>query len=103
MKWYHYFAAVLAGVFLASTVPHFIHSFANDQTPLASEGSILFGSFSPSGLGMTWAMVNLVLGYFLLKMSRITNEHNGTVIVLFSGIILTGLMLSSFFAAAIIA
>ena len=33
MKWYHYIACFFAGLFLANTVPHFVHGVSGESFP----------------------------------------------------------------------
>jgi hypothetical protein len=65
MAWYVYVTHFAAGLFLANSVPHFVHgiSGANFQTPFASPPGV---GESPPLVNVLWGMANLVVGYVLL-------------------------------------
>jgi FtsH-binding integral membrane protein len=41
-----------------------------------------------------WAMLNMVIGYLLFRAGKISNSNKGTVILLFAGVLVMGVMLS---------
>jgi hypothetical protein len=97
VKWYHYLAAFFAGFFLANVVPHFVHGISGDAfpTPFAS----------PPGKGLSsplvnslWACFNLLVGYILLRVSKVSPQNKGLLAALFIGILTVSIMLSIAFA-----
>ncbi len=93
MKWYHYIAAFWAGMFLANFVPHFIHGISGDTFPSPFANPPGKGPSSPT-VNVLWSMVNLLVGYILLKVSKITTQNKIAMLVLFIGVVCMSLMLS---------
>ena len=65
MAWYGYLAHLVAGVFLANGVPHFVNGISGRafQSPFASPPGV--GESSPV-VNVAWGFANLVIGYLLL-------------------------------------
>ncbi len=61
-----YLAAVFAGAFLANAVPHFVHGISGDRFPTPFAHPPGKGLSSPT-LNVTWALLNIVAGYLLLR------------------------------------
>lgn len=97
IKWYHYLAAFFAGFFLANVVPHFIHGISGDAfpTPFANPPG---KGLSPPLVNTLWALFNLVVGYILLRVSKVSPKNKGLLITFFAGILLISIMLSIAFA-----
>src|ERR1700744_126857 len=84
MQWYHYISAFFAGAFLANFVPHFVKGVSGDPfpTPLAK----------PPGKGLSspvvnvwWALLNAVVGYWLLRAGKVSPGDMLSLIVFFVG------------------
>jgi hypothetical protein len=84
MKWYNYIASFFAGIFLANVIPHYVNGVSGNgfPTPFAS----------PPGLGLSspvvnvlWALLNLVIGYFLFKAGKVSG-NKWAVLIFFIGI-----------------
>jgi len=58
MRWYQYVAYFFGGAFLSNAIPHFVNGVSGNafQSPFAS----------PSGVGLSSAMVNVLWGMFNL-------------------------------------
>ena len=97
MEWYNYLAAFFAGVFLANSVPHFIHGISGDKfpTPFAKPPG---KGLSPAYVNVLWGGLNILIGYLLLVHSKIRteNDHIGKI-VFFVGAMAISLMLSIHF------
>jgi hypothetical protein len=93
MKWYHYIACFFAGMFLANTVPHFIHGVSGDPFPTPFSHPAGKG-LSPAPVNVYWSLFNLLIGYVLLKAGKVSNQRIWSVVVLFIGIIVMSVMLS---------
>jgi len=93
MKWYHYIACFFAGMFLANTVPHFIHGVSGDPfpTPFANPPG---KGLSPAPVNMYWALLNLLIGYILVRVGKVSNQKVWSMAIMFIGIIVMGVMLS---------
>jgi hypothetical protein len=97
MKWYNYIACFFAGLFLANFVPHFIQGISGQTFPTPFANPPGKGLSSPT-INVLWGLLNLVIGYFLLRAAKITNKNFRTVIIFFTGIIIMSIMLSISFA-----
>ena len=93
MKWYHYIAAFFAGAFLANVVPHFIHGISGDPFPTPFANPPGKGLSSPL-VNVIWACFNLLVGYVLLRVSKITTKNNLATLVLFLGILAISILSS---------
>ncbi len=63
-RWYHYIAYFFGGVFLANAVPHYVAGVSGNafQSPFASPSG---EGLSPAIVNVLWGSFNLVVGYFL--------------------------------------
>lgn len=93
MKWYNYLAAFFAGAFLANVVPHFIHGVSGDAFPTPFANPPGKGLSSPM-VNVLWACLNLLIGYMLLRVSKVSKENKLSLIVLFLGILAISVQLS---------
>jgi hypothetical protein len=96
MKWYHYIAAFFAGAFLANVVPHFIHGISGDPFPSPFANPPGKGLSSPL-VNVIWACFNLLAGYVLLRVSKITFKNSLSMLVLFLGILAISIQASIVF------
>ena len=97
MNWYDYAACFFAGSFLANVVPHFVHGISGDcfPTPFAHpRGKAL----SSPTLNVVWALLNLVVGYVLFRVGRVSSGGDSALGLFFAGIAVTSTMLSVRFA-----
>lgn len=97
IKWYNYIAAFFAGFFLANTVPHFIHGISGDAFPTPFANPPGKGLSSPT-INVLWACFNLLVGYLLFRASKTTSKNKIALVLIFLGILVTGIMLSIGFA-----
>ena len=97
MKWYHYLASFFAGFFLANVVPHFTHGISGDSFPTPFANPPGEGLSSPT-INVLWALLNLVIGYFLFRAGKISNSNKIPLIIFFAGIVTCSVMLSFAFA-----
>ncbi len=93
MKWYHYIAAFFAGAFLANVVPHLIHGVSGDPFPSPFSDPPGKGLSSPT-VNVLWACLNLLIGYILLKVGKVSNANKISLLVFFLGIVAMSVMLS---------
>ena len=96
MKWYHYVAAFFAGAFLANFVPHFIHGVSGDPFPTPFSNPPGKGPSSPT-VNVLWACLNLMVGYMLLMVSKVSTKTKVGILVLFLGVIAMSVQLSIVF------
>ena len=97
MKWYHYIAAFFAGAFLCNSVPHLVNGLSGDAfpTPFANPPG---KGLSPAYINVAWGLFNLLIGYILYKISKISTENKIGIVLFSTGIALMGIMLSITFA-----
>ena len=93
MKWYHYIACFFAGLFIANTVPHFIHGVSGDVFPTPFSTPAGKGPSSPT-VNVFWALLNFFIGYLLMRAGKVSNQRVMSHIVFFLGIVVMSWLLS---------
>ena len=96
LKWYYYIAIFLAGVFLVNAIPHFIHGVSGQQFPTPFANPPGKGMSSPT-LNVVWGLANMLIGYFLLRVSKLTSKNKLGLIVFFTAIACASIALSIMF------
>ena len=97
MSWYNYFFCFFAGMFLANVVPHFVHGISGDRFPTPFAQPPGKGLSSPT-TNVIWALVNLIVGYVLFRIGKVSSGGNLALIVFFAGISVLSTWLSVLFA-----
>ena len=97
MKWYHYVAVFFAGSFLTNVVPHFVNGISGNSFPTPFANPPGKGLSSPL-INILWALFNLVIGYLLLRISKMTSKNKLAVIIFFLGIVWIAINSSLVFA-----
>lgn len=95
-KWYHYPAAFWAGAFLCNVIPHFVNGVSGNPFPTPFADPPGKGLSSPI-LNVIWALVNLLIGYVLLRASRVSPRAKGLLTVFFLGLALMAVFLALHF------
>jgi hypothetical protein len=97
LNWYNYVACFFAGAALANVVPHFVHGISGDRfpTPFADPPG---QALSSPTVNVFWALVNLVLGFFLFRVGRVSSGAAATLAIFFAGIAALSTMASLNFA-----
>ena len=85
-----------AGFILANTVPHLVHGISGDPFPSPFANPPGKGLSSPL-VNTIWACFNLLVGYILLRASKVTSKTKFLLVVLFIGIVAASIMLSMTF------
>lgn len=93
MPWYDYVAAFFAGMVLANVVPHFVHGISGDRFPTPFSKPPGRGLSSPT-VNVVWALVNLVIGYVLLRVGHVCGANRLSLGVFFAGVVLISVQLS---------
>ena len=96
MKWYHYIAGFFAGVFLTNAIPHFVNGISGDAFPTPFADPPGQGLSSPL-TNVLWALVNLLVGYILFRVSKINSKSTWGLLLFFVGMIAISIMLSNAF------
>lgn len=97
MKWYHYGAAFFSGVFLTNGVPHFVNGISGNPFPTPFSTPPGKGLSSPL-TNILWALLNLLIGYTLLKVSKMTGTNKKAMATFFVGVAMISIMSSIVFA-----
>ena len=97
MNWYDYIACFFAGMFLGNVVPHFVHGISGDRfpTPFAHPPGKGLSSLT---VNVVWALFNLVVGYILFRVGKISSGDDPALVIFFVGIVAISTMLSVRFA-----
>jgi hypothetical protein len=97
MNWYEYIACFFAGMFLANVVPHFVCGISGDRFPTPFAHPPGKGLSSPT-VNVIWALFNLVVGYILFRVGKVSSGDDLVLVVFFAGIVVISVMLSVQFA-----
>jgi len=97
VNWYDYIGCFFSGMFLANVVPHFVHGISGDPfpTPFARPPG---KGLSSATVNVVWALFNLVVGYILFRVGKVSSGDSSTLVVFFAGIVVLSTMLSARFA-----
>jgi hypothetical protein len=95
MKWYNYIAAFFAGLFLANVVPHYVNGVSGNGFPTPFANPPGLGLSSPL-INVLWALLNLVIGYFLFKGGKVSG-NKWALFLFFIGISLISIQLGMHF------
>ena len=93
MNWHSYIACFFAGMFLANVVPHFVHGISGNKfpTPFANPPG---RGLSSATVNVVWALANLVAGFLLFRLGKISSGDNLALVVFFAGIAVISIMAS---------
>jgi hypothetical protein len=97
VNWYDYIACFFAGTFLTNVVPHFVHGISGDRFPTPFARPAGTGLSSPT-VNVVWALFNLVVGYILFHVGKVSSGDDSAPVVFFAGIVAISVMLSVRFA-----
>jgi hypothetical protein len=97
MNWYDYIACFFAGMFFANVVPHFVHGISGDCFPTPFARPPGKGLSSPT-VNVLWALLNLVAGYILFRVGKVSSGDNSALVIFFAGIVVISTMSSVNFA-----
>jgi hypothetical protein len=84
MEWYHYFSGFWAGMFLANFVPHFTKGISGDAFPTPFAKPPGKGLSSPI-VNVLWGLLNLLVGYLLFRLGKVTPGNDLSMIIFFIG------------------
>lgn len=86
MKWYHYIAGFLAGVFLTNAIPHYVNGLSGNPFPTPFADPPIQGLSSPL-TNILWALFNLFVGYILFRVSKVNSKRKLGLSIFFLSII----------------
>jgi hypothetical protein len=97
VTWYDYFYCFFAGMFLANTVPHFVHGISGDRFPTPFAHPPGKGLSSPT-VNVVWALFNLAAGYFLFLFGKVSSGGPFALVLFFAGVAVISTVSSVHFA-----
>jgi hypothetical protein len=97
MHWYNYIACFFAGTFLTNVVPHFVHGISGDRFPTPFAHPPGKGLSSPT-VNVVWALANLVVGYILFRVGKVSSGDDTGIVIFFAGIVAISILSSVNFA-----
>jgi hypothetical protein len=84
-------------MFLTNVVPHFVHGVSGDRFPTPFAHPPGKGLSSPT-VNVLWALFNLLVGYLLFRVGKISSGGNLALVIFFAGVIVLSTMMSVSFA-----
>ena len=83
---YNHIACFFAGTFLANFVPHFVHGISGDRFPIPFAHPPGKG-LSSSTVSVVWALFNLVVGYMLFRLGKVTSGDELALVIFSEGLL----------------
>jgi hypothetical protein len=80
-------------MFLTNVVPHFLHGVSGDRFPTPFANPPGKGLSSPT-LNVLWALFNLVVGYLLVRVGKLSSGGDLALVIFFAGIVAISTMMS---------
>jgi len=84
-------------MFLANVVPHFVHGISGDRFPTPFAHPPGKGLSSPT-VNVVWALANLVVGYLLFRVGKVSGGNDSALVAFFLGVAAISTMMSVRFA-----
>jgi len=97
MNWYDYIACFFAGAILANAVPHFVRGISGDCFPTPFARPPGKGLSSPT-VNVVWAQFNLIAGYILFRIEKISSGDDVRLAIFFAGVVALSTTMSVRFA-----
>jgi hypothetical protein len=97
VNWYNYIACFFAGMFFVNVVPHFVHGISGDRFPTPFADPPGKGLSSPT-VNVVWALFNLVVGYILFRVGKVSSGGDWALVVFFAGIAAVSTQMSAHFS-----
>jgi hypothetical protein len=97
MTFWDYIFCFFAGAILANVVPHFVHGISGDRFPTPFAKPPGKGLSSPA-LNVVWALCNLLIGYMLFRLGKVSSGGDPALISFFAGVAVIGIGSSLRFA-----
>jgi hypothetical protein len=96
MSWYTYIFSFLSGMFFINALPHFVYGICGDRfpTPFAHPPG---KGLSSSTVNVLWAPLNLVVGYTLFRIGKVSSGDDLTFAIVFTGVAAMSIMGSVIF------
>jgi hypothetical protein len=81
----------------ANVVPHFVHGISGDRFPTPFADPPGKGLSSPTA-NVVWALFNLVVGYVLFRVGKVSSGGDWALVVFFAGIAAISIQMSAHFS-----
>ena len=82
-----------AGAFVANFVPHFVQGISGNRFPTPFAKPPGKGLSSPT-VNVVWALLNLAIGYVLVRIGKVSAENTTALALFFVGVGAISIMLS---------
>jgi hypothetical protein len=89
----NYIASFFAGMVLANAVPHFVHGISGNRFPTPFAHPPGKGLSSPT-VNVIWSQFNLLVGYLLFRVGKISDGNDLVLVTFFVGIVAISTMMS---------
>src|SRR5476651_2445999 len=96
MEWYHYLIEIWAYMFLANFIPHFVSGVSGNGFPTPFAKPPGKGLSSPV-INVWWALLNLIIGYILFRVGKVSSQDNLSLIIFLAGFACMSIMLAKNF------
>jgi D-alanyl-lipoteichoic acid acyltransferase DltB (MBOAT superfamily) len=93
VNWYDYIASFFAGLFLTNVISHFVYGISGDRFPTPFARPPGKGLSSPT-VNVVWALFNLLVGYILFRVGKVSSGNDSALVVFFAGIVAISIPLS---------
>jgi hypothetical protein len=80
-------------MFLTNVVPHFVHGVSGDRFPTPFANPPGKGLSSPT-LNVLWALFNLLVGYLLVRVGKLSSGGDLALVIFLAGIVAISIMMS---------
>lgn len=88
-----YIASFFAGIFLANAIPHFVQGISGNKFPTPFAKPPGRGLSSPT-VNVIWALFNIMIGYFLLRVVQVKLNNIFSLAFFFIGFVVTSIISS---------
>jgi len=78
---------------VANVVPHFVHGISGDRFPTPFAHPSGKGLSSPT-VNVVWALLNLIVGYILFRVGKVSSGDDSALVIFFAGIAVISALLS---------
>ena len=96
MKRSNHIACLFSGMFLANSVPHFVHGVSGDPFPTPFADPPGKGLSSPT-VNVAWAAANIIAGYNLARVGNLSRGRESGRVAFLAGAAAISVALSWFF------
>ncbi len=97
MNWFNYFACFFSGIIFTNAFPHFVYGICGDRFPTPFAHPPGRGLSSPT-VNVLWALLNMVVGYALFRVGKVSTGGDFALALFFAALVLTSVLGSVHFA-----